>query len=366
MMRAGRHERIEAWLYPERDFRFFNNVHSSKAGMGNGHHAIRSGGIRRHAPADPEMDAIFDGLNLSRAMSFKNVAAGLPFGGCKSVVICPPVDLQDNNLLGFIAYCIDRTRSYTGPDMGLSPALADVMNERYSPNFGGGRRGNIGPSGPPTAYGNYLALQAACGFLYGSPSLEGRSAAVMGLGSVGRALAEMLLRDGAHVVACDIDPEAVASLRSTVQTMEEAASGGVDISFVEPDEILTTAADIFAPCAQGGILTERNIPHLRCRMVLGSANNVLRASGQDEEVYLARLLKAHSILYQVEWVHNVGGVISGIETYLRGAEASMEHVNRSIEERVPAMTHLYLETAENEDITPTEVAYREVESRLYG
>lgn len=79
-----------------------------------------------------------DGLNLAGGMSFKNAVAGLPFGGCKSVVVTPPVDLEDNEALGSIAYCIDRAHSFTGPDMGLDAELADVMNQRLSRNFGGG------------------------------------------------------------------------------------------------------------------------------------------------------------------------------------------------------------------------------------
>jgi leucine dehydrogenase len=361
MIRAGRHERVECWLHPGRDIRFFNNVHSSVVGLGNGYQCIRSGGIRRHEPAEEELDIVFDGLNLSRGMSFKNVAAGIPFGGCKSIVVCPPVDLEDDDTLGFIAYCIDRTRSFTGPDMGLSPALADVMNERFSPNFGGGYKGGVGPSGKPTAYGNYLALQVACEHVFGSPSLAGRTVAVMGLGSVGRAMAEYLLEGGAGLVVSDVDPDAVAALLA-----DHPASSGADIRAVAPEAILLQQADVFVPCALGGLFTEENIPQLSYRIIMGSANNTLRASSQDEEIRLARLMQEHGVLYLVEWVQNVGGVMSGIETYLNRQAADMANVDRDLEGRVPAMTRLYLETAAREGITPTEVAYRTVETRIYG
>jgi leucine dehydrogenase len=358
MIRAGKHERVECWLHPGRDLHFFNNVHSSVVGMQNGYHCIRSGGIRRHDPAEPELEVIFDGLNLARGMSFKNVAAGVPFGGCKSVVVSPPVDLADNEALGFIAYCIDRTRSYTGPDMGLVPELADVMNARYSPNFGGGKKRGVGPSGPPTAYGNYLALKVACERVFGSAALAGRTAAVMGLGSVGRAMAEYLLGDGASLLVADVDEGAVSSFL--------AAHPGVPIAVAGAEDILYGEGDIFAPCALGALFTDQNIPRLRYRIIMGSANNTLRASSQEEEIRLAELMRDRGILYLVEWVQNVGGVMSGIETYLHGEAASMANVHRALDQRVPGMIAEYLDTADREGITPTEAAYRAVEKRIYG
>lgn len=360
LLRQGKHERVEGWLHPGRDIHFFNNVHSSVVGLDNGYHSIRSGGIRRHDPTERELDNIIDGLNLARGMSFKNIAAGIPFGGCKSVVVCPPVDLEDMETLGFIAYCIDRTRSFTGPDMGLSPALADAMNEKFSRNFGGGYKGNIGPSGAPTAYGNLLAIRAACEFLDGSPSLSGKTALVMGVGSVGAALARYLLADGADLIISDADPTAVEGFLVSLTAGERAR-----VQAVRAEDTLAQQADIFAPCAVGGILDDTTIPGLRFRMILGSANNVLRASSQEEEIRLAELLKDAGILYQVEWAQSVGGVLSGIETYLHGAEASMEHVHRICEERVPAATRYNLETARDMDITPTQVAYETIEGRLY-
>lgn len=360
LLRAGRHERMEAWLSPERDIRFFNNVHSSVIGLDNGHHCIRSGGIRRHSAEEDELEVIVDGLNLARGMSFKNAVAGLPFGGCKSVVITPPVDLEDDEALGFIAYCIDRTRSYTGPDMGLDAELADVMNQCFSRNFGGGRGTKIGPSGRPTAYGVYLAIKEVAQWAWGSGDLGGRRIAVQGLGAVGRALAEYLLEEEAHLLVCDCVPAATQALLDEYPTAK-----GHQITVYDSAQVLSVEADIYAPCAVGGLLTAENIPRLPFQAVIGGANNVLRASSQEEEIALARLLAEHRILYQVEWVQNMGGVMSGIETYLRGEEASAERLMAAIAERVPRVTRHNLEVAAKEGITPTEVAYREIEKMIY-
>ena len=64
-------------------------------------------------------------------MSFKNIAADLDFGGCKTTVHMDELDLEDFEVMGFLAFALDRTRSMTGPDMYFPTAMADVMNEHY-------------------------------------------------------------------------------------------------------------------------------------------------------------------------------------------------------------------------------------------
>ena len=53
------------------------------------------GGIRRHEPEEDEIDVFIDGMNLGRGMTFKNIAADIPMGGCKITVQMEPVDLDD-------------------------------------------------------------------------------------------------------------------------------------------------------------------------------------------------------------------------------------------------------------------------------
>ena len=71
-----------------------------------------------------------------------------------------------------------------------------------------------------------------------------------------------------------------------------------------PEAILTTAADVFAPCALGGILDDRTVPRLRVAVVAGSANNQLAAPRHGEAV------AARGILYAPDYVINAGGLIS--------------------------------------------------------
>lgn len=358
LMRQGRHEAITVYFHARRNIRFMCHQHSRQVGLRNKRHAILAGGIRRHPLDDSEIDVIIDGLNLSRAMSFKNIAADLEFGGCKTTVQMDALDLDDLEALGFLAFAIDRCRTMTGPDMNFPTAMSDVINEHFSPQFTNGPASPLGESGKPTAYGTFLALKEAVRFTEGAPSLTGMTAVVTGLGAVGWHLAEHLLDEGVQLTVADIDPERVAAL----QRAHPAAA----ISSIAADEVLTHRADILCPAAIGGLIDEATICTLRYRYVFGPANNQLKATSQEEEERLAALLHERGILFQTEWWHNTGGVMCGAEEYINGAAASPETLRRRIETTVPRKTSENLELARHRNITPTANAYLSCTERIYG
>jgi leucine dehydrogenase len=73
---------------------------------------------------------------------------------------------------------------------------------------------------------------------------------------------------------------------------------------VEPDEILTIPCDVYAPCALGATVNDASLPKLRCRIIAGSANNVLLESHHGEA------LAKRGILYAPDYVINAGGLIN--------------------------------------------------------
>ncbi len=358
LMRKGRHILLDCYYHEEMDIRFVNHIHSDKRGVNNLHSSLFMGGIRRHEPGEDEIDVFVDGMNLGRGMTFKNVAARLPMGGCKVTVQMEPVDLENLDQVGFLAYANDRTRNTTGPDMRFPPELADVMKAHFSLHITGGPKGPLGPTGTPTAHGAHMAVKQGARFLWGSESLKGKTVAVQGLGAVGFPLAEDFLADGARLVVCDRDPEAV---RKLVAAFPEGA-----VRVVEPEAILGVEADIFAPAAVGGILDERNIPELKFRMIMGPANNVLKASSQEEEYALAARIAERGILYQVEWMHNIAGVMAGYEEYVHQERASRERLMENVGKLCTEQTWENLNGARREGVTPTEHAYRSVERDVYG
>ncbi len=357
LITQGNHLGIECLYNRDRNIRFINNVHSDTLGINNRKHAIRAGGIRRHELDEPELDVIIDGLNLSRGMSFKNFAARIPYGGNKMTVMMDPVDLEDRESLGFLAYAIDRSRTFTGPDMGFPPELADELKSHFTLNITGGPNGPVGATGTPTAYGTYLAVREACNIRFGSPSLRGRRIAVQGLGAVGGPLCAHYLQDGASLIVADVDAHRVRALRT------QHPEAKIDV--VGADAILVEKVDVLSPCALGGIITDALIPRLQCAILMGAANNQLCASSQAEECRLAQRLKEHEILFQVAWWHNLGGVLCGCAEYEHQDEANLDSVNATVREICPEFTQRLISTAVDQQTTPTALAYANAEAAIY-
>lgn len=357
LLRAGKHFGIDIYYYDKYDIRFMMNEHSRKLGVLNKSHAIMAGGIRRHTYAEPEIDVIIDGLNLGRGMSFKNIAGHLPFGGCKATVTMDELDLNNMEIMGFLAFALDSCRDMTGPDMNFPVEMSDVMIEQgYSMQYTGGVKAKTGPTGTPTAYGVYLALLEAVKFQEGQRSIAGKTAALIGLGAVGWFMGEHLLEGGvSKLTIADINPDQVQKFID--------AHPGYHIDTCPVSEALYQNVDILSPCAIGGIFDDDSISKLNCKYIFGSCNNGLKASSQEEEIRLAKLIADRGILYQVEWWHNTAGVICGAEEYLFDGDA--DSLRAKVEEIMVANTILSLNGAKEQGITPTEFVYRYCEDLLY-
>lgn len=358
LLREGGDHGIEFYYNRRLNIRVMYCKGVNTLGIRNNRHAMRAGGIRRHELDEPEIDALIDGLNLARAMSYKNALAGIPYGGSKIIVQCAPVNLDDFEVLGFLAYIIDRSRSFTGPDMGFEIEMADIMRERFTKAITGGTKSPMGSTGGPTAYGGYLAIKEACNFLYGSSSLDGRSIAIQGLGECGYPLAEYLLREGANLIVTDIDISKVDKLQQEWNTSV--------VKSVEPEDIYTTTADIFSPCAIGGIITEDRINKIKFNIIMGLANNQLRATSKEGEVEIAQKLAKAGILFVVDWAYNVAGVLAGWAEYVFQEEASFENIKPRIESICRDNLRKLLDKAKRAGKTPTELLYDKVEGIVYS
>lgn len=74
---------------------------------------------------------------------------------------------------------------------------------------------------------------------------------------------------------------------------------------VAPDEIYSAAADIFAPCALGGIVNDQTLPQFKVALIVGGANNQLLEPRHGD------LLEQLGIVYAPDYAANAGGVING-------------------------------------------------------
>jgi len=320
------------------------------------------GGIRRHEKSEDELDVIIDGLNLGRAMSFKNIAGELPMGGIKSTVMMDPLDLDNFQQIGFLAFALDSMRCETGPDMGFPIKMTDVMiDNEYSYQYTCGPQGPLGSSGPPTAYGVYIALEEAIKFL-GHNNMDGWSFACQGLGEVGWAMVKEICTKvkNPHLIVADVKQDVVD------RCVNEWSAQGIDIKAGRIEEILFEDVDVVVPCAIGGIFTEENIEQLRCKIIWGSANNQIKASSQEEEIRLAQKIADRGILFQTDWWHNTAGVMFAWEEVCYQKQADINHVYKVISDVLPRLTRDNLKESKELSLTPTANAYRRVEEILYG
>lgn len=362
LVKKGRHFGIDCFYHKGYDIKFLGNMHSRKRGINNTSHGIMKGGIRRHAKSDLELDVIIDGLNLARAMTFKNIAGELPVGGCKSCVIMDELDLTNMNHVGFLGFCLDEIRCSTGPDMGFSPIMTDVMKDNgYSVQYTCGPKGPLGASGKPTAYGVYLALKEAVRFKTGSDDLTGMSFAIQGLGEVGAHYAEYIAEnEDVKIYVTDVNEK-----RAT-EFAERFKNKGVDMEYVKPEEILFCDVDVVCPCAIGGVLDAETIENLKCDIIWGGANNQIKSSSIEEECELSKKIAERGILFQTDWWHNTAGVMFGFEEFRHQENSSLDRIYKDIEKVLPVNTWKNLNLAKELGITPTESAYKTCFDEIYG
>jgi len=304
------------------------------------------GGVR-FWPYQSEAEALVDVLRLSRGMTYKAAISGLNLGGGKAVIIGDPLVLKSEALMRRFGQFVESLNGLyiTAEDMGVS--VKDMTYIRMETRHVTGLPEEMGGSGDPspvTAYGVYLAMKATWKKLTGTESLHGVRILIQGLGKVGWALAELLYKEGAVLLATDL----------SAAQLEEAAQR-YKVQPVAPDEWYKQKVDILAPCARGAILNEQTIPHLKCAAIAGSANNQLA----DEEADSRRLAE-RGILYAPDFLINAGGLIN-VYTELEGynrqrALARTEYIYQ-------ALLDVY-QAAEKRGITPHEAAMQLAQERI--
>ena len=290
-----------------------------------------------------EADALTDALRLSRGMTYKNALPGLPLGGGKSIIIGDNKAVNREALLRVHGRFVEtlKGRYITAEDVGTSPADMEIV--RQETRYVGGLLDRSGDPSPHTARGVFRAIQAAHNFRFNTDDLHGVTVALQGCGHVGYYLASLLHAAGAKLVVTDVNEN---NMRRVV---DEFAAEPVATS-----EICNVCADVFAPCALGGIINDETIPKLKVRIVAGAANNQLL-----EERHGA-MLRERNILYAPDYVANAGGILNGCIELLGWRP---KHALRKVDEIYDTLLRIF-ETAEAQGLPTNIAADRLAEERL--
>ncbi len=293
-----------------------------------------------------EEDAFVDALRLSRAMTYKNAAAGLNCGGGKTVIM--DIEGMDRKLaLQTVGRFIKSLhgRRFTGRDLGISTKDIEVMRTETQ-WVADETSAGVGDLSEATAFGVVQGMRACLAVAYGDDSLKGRHIAVQGVGEVGYWVVQYAIENKAKVTIADIDRKAI-----------EKVMNQFPVAVVAPNEIYEVDCDIFSPCAMGGIIHSETVSKFKCKIIAGSANNIL-ATNQDGLVLFKR-----GIFYAPDYIINSGALIQWWyrqKTYKvkdkmdpREAIRDLYHVTRNI-----------LQKSKEERLAPFIVADQYAASRL--
>jgi len=258
-------------------------VHSTKLGPA-------LGGIRLQY-YETNSDMVGDALRLSESMSYKNAAAGLPYGGGKSTINAAmwtkEIAAKYAELINYVNQEIGV--AYIGaPDMNTdNDCMKEILdaggtNVFYEPNGG--------DCSLSTAYGVFQSLEAISTFV----GVHGKDFTVNieGLGKVGKEVLRLCSEKGWDVCVSDIDKDYAMGL-----------AGYYGAAYAPPEDIQFLDG-VYCPCSIGGTVDKAFVEESKARAVCGSANNQLT------NVDVGMLLASRNKLYIPDFIANAGGVIA--------------------------------------------------------
>ncbi|MCX5750442.1 MAG: hypothetical protein NT099_02030 [Candidatus Saganbacteria bacterium] len=288
------------------------------------------GGTRMRGDYASVDEAARDVLRLSRAMTYKCAAAGIPIGGGKCDIMFDPKSPHRDLVIKQFALALEYLKViFTGQDMNISPRDAVNMALVAQHSIIGPSDLSMGgiPPTPPTAKGVFLAIKKAAELK--GIAMDKLAIALQGLGGVGGNLIPYLLEAGVKIVATDAKPETRAA-------MKEKFGGKISV-LDNPDDIYAVKADVFSPCAREDVLNDDTIPRIIAagvKLVIGAANNPLR-----DDVKHAEMLRDAGILYFRDFVVNGGGLMGVASGVMRfDPMQRVETISRSTERLHQFMT----------------------------
>lgn len=287
--------------------------------------------------------AAIDAMLLAKSMAFKSAIADLPLGGGKAVLIHPnDLSILDRTkaLQAFGKFLnVLNGRYITAVDSGTNVADMDLI-AKETKFVTSTSRFNYAISDPSvaTAKGVLQGILAAVKFKWNTDDLSDMHIAIQGVGNVGYNLIKFLSKYKIKISICDLNKN----------LLERCKHDFVNINIInDPEKIYSLDADLFSPCALGGILNDQNIEKLKASIIAGAANNQLATEKHAQ--YLDEL----GILYAPDFVINAGGVI-----YVAGPI-----INQTEDENLKKINNIYntlykiFQEHTEKKINPYKIAY---------
>ncbi len=243
-----------------------------------------------------EERAVRDALALSESLTLKAALAGLNLGGGACVMLAPEGGLDtEPHLREALFRALGRRVADLGgrlvltEDVGVSGADIAFAAQETKHTLG------MQTDTPSiTAYGVYRGIKAAARHYLSGESMRGVRVAILGAGSVGRALARHLSREGARLTVADVRTDKAEALA------EELGEG---VTLTGADAIFDTPCDVFSPCGFGHSVRRAHVERLQCRIIAGGEHHPLSRVG-------ANLAREAGIAYVPDFAVNAAGLIA--------------------------------------------------------
>jgi len=329
------------------------------------------GGIRFHP--DETIDTV---RALAAWMTWKCALLDLPLGGAKGGVICNPKEMSQAELerlsreyIRAIYQFIGLDKDIPAPDVYTNPQIMAWMMDEYTKITGKNQFGVI--TGKPlilggsagrndaTARGGIYTLREAakeCGI-----DLKKATVAVQGYGNAGyygAYLAKSLL--GCKVVAISdskggiftkegLDPEAVR---------EHKIRTGSVINFpntkaISNEELLELEVDILIPAALENVITKKNAPNIKAKIIAELANGPTTPEADD-------ILYKDGVHVIPDFLCNAGGVTVSYFEMVQNLHMyywDEKEIHQRLDKKMTAAYHSVLNTSKKYNINMRQASY---------
>jgi glutamate dehydrogenase (NAD(P)+) len=287
------------------------------------------GGIRFHP--DETIDVV---KALAAWMTWKCATVDIPLGGGKGGVICNPKEMSEGELERLSRGYIDAIWEFIGPDRDIpapdvytNPQIMGWMMDEYSklrgycaPGVITGKPLAVGGSlgrGDATARGGVYTIIEAAKHL--NIDLSKATVAIQGYGNAG-SNAAILLHDmpGSKIIAVSDSKGGIYNQQGLDphQVLKHKTETGSVINFPEAEnisnaELLELSVDILCPAGLETVLTEKNAPSVKARIVAELANGPTTPEA-DEILY-------HNGVFSIpDFLCNAGGVTVSYFEWVQG------------------------------------------------
>ncbi len=328
------------------------------------------GGIRYHP--DVTLDEV---KALAAWMTWKCAVVSIPYGGAKGGVRCNPKEMSraeierlTRRFASEILIIIGPDKDIPAPDVYTDAQVMAWIMDTYSVAHGHSVPGVV--TGKPISLGGTLGRKEAtgrgCVFVTREAAkllkmdLTKATVAVQGFGNVGYSAAKIFHELGAKIIAVSDSKGGICNSKGLdPKKVFEAKQKGAsvcdyrDCDRITNEDLLTLECAVLVPAALENVITLKNAPKVRARILVEGANGPTVPEADE-------ILQSKGVLVIPDILANAGGVTVSYFEWVQNIQEffwSEDDVNRKLGEIMVRSFHEVFKMARDHKVTPRLGAY---------